>query len=270
VFSRFVAIGDSQSEGLNDGDDLLGYRGWADRLAERLAEINPEVCYANLAIRGRLARQVREEQLAPALALQPDLASVVAGVNDLLRPKFEPTAIATELEIAFEALTASGARVLTMAFPTLGAGMPGGRAIMARISALNTEIRAAAARHDVAVIDLEVYPVATDPRLWSWDRLHLNADGHDRLAAAAATVLGVPGTDLSWQDSLGPLPPVTALGRIRADTQWAVRFLGPWLGRRVRGRSSGAGRVAKRPALTPVRRGEGEQDTSSGGRIGVE
>lgn len=270
MFSRFVAIGDSQSEGLNDGDDLLGYRGWADRLAERLAEINPEVCYANLAIRGRLARQVREEQLAPALALQPDLASVVAGVNDLLRPKFEPTAIATELEIAFEALTASGARVLTMAFPTLGAGMPGGRAIMARISALNTEIRAAAARHDVAVIDLEVYPVATDPRLWSWDRLHLNADGHDRLAAAAATVLGVPGTDLSWQDSLGPLPPVTALGRIRADTQWAVRFLGPWLGRRVRGRSSGAGRVAKRPALTPVRRGEGEQDTSSGGRIGVE
>ncbi|WP_433612047.1 SGNH/GDSL hydrolase family protein [Prescottella agglutinans] len=249
-----MAIGDSQSEGLNDGDDLRGYRGWADRLAERLAEVNPDVCYANLAIRGRLARQVREEQLGPALALRPDLASVVAGVNDLLRPKFEPVAIAAELEIAFEALTASGARVLTMAFPTLGAGMPGGRAIMARISALNTEIRTAAARHNVAVIDLEVYPVATDPRLWSWDRLHLNADGHDRLAAAAATVLGVPGTDLSWQDSLGPLPPVTALGRIGADTRWAVRFLGPWLGRRVRGTSSGAGRVAKRPELMPVRR----------------
>ncbi|MCA1006985.1 SGNH/GDSL hydrolase family protein [Rhodococcus hoagii] len=255
VFSRFVAIGDSQSEGLNDGDDSAGYRGWADRLAERLAEIDPDVQYANLAIRGRLARQVREEQLAPALALQPDLASVVAGVNDLLRPKFEPATIAGELEIAFEALTASGAQVLTMAFPTLGAGMPGGRAIMARISALNTEIRTVAARHDVAVIDLEMYPVSTDPRLWSWDRLHLNADGHDRLAAAAATVLGLPGTDLTWQDSLGPLPPVTVPGRLRADAEWAVRFLGPWLGRRLRGTSSGADRVAKRPELMPVRVG---------------
>ncbi|CAM3138290.1 SGNH/GDSL hydrolase family protein [Prescottella defluvii] len=253
VFSRFVAIGDSQSEGLNDGDDDAGYRGWADRLAERLAEADPDVRYANLAIRGRLARQVREEQLAPALALQPDLASVVAGVNDLLRPKFEPVAIAAELEIAFDALTASGAQVLTMAFPTLGAGMPGGRAIMARISALNAEIRAAAARHGVAVIDLEMYPVSTDPRLWSWDRLHLNADGHDRLAAAAATVLGLPGTDLTWQDSLGPLPPVTVPGRLRADAEWAVRFLGPWLGRRLRGTSSGSGRIAKRPELTPVR-----------------
>lgn len=253
VFSRFVAIGDSQSEGLNDGDDDAGYRGWADRLAERLAEADPDVRYANLAVRGRLARQVREEQLAPALALQPDLASVVAGVNDLLRPKFEPVAIAAELEIAFDALTASGAQVLTMAFPTLGAGMPGGRAIMARISALNAEIRAAAARHGVAVIDLEMYPVSTDPRLWSWDRLHLNADGHDRLAAAAATVLGLPGTDLTWQDGLGPLPPVTVPGRLRADAEWAVRFLGPWLGRRLRGTSSGSGRIAKRPELTPVR-----------------
>ncbi len=95
--------------------------------------------------------------------------------------------------------------------------------------------------------------MSTDPRLWSWDRLHLNADGHDRLAAAAATVLGLPGTDLTWQDSLGPLPPVTVPARLRADADWALRFLGPWLGRRLRGTSSGAGRVAKRPELAPVR-----------------
>ncbi|TQF66308.1 SGNH/GDSL hydrolase family protein [Rhodococcus spelaei] len=253
MFTRYVAIGDSQSEGLNDGDDLRGYRGWADRLADRIAEVNPDLQYANLAIRGRLARQVREEQLAPALAMEPDLASVVAGVNDLLRPKFDPAVVAGELETMFAALTASGARVITMAFPTLGAGMPGGGAIMARISALNTEIRAAAARHGVAVIDLEAYPVSTDPRLWSWDRLHLNADGHDRLSAAAASVLGLPDADLSWQESLGPLPPTTLSARVRADVEWVARFLGPWLGRRLRGTSSGAGRTAKRPELTPVR-----------------
>ncbi|MFD1814018.1 SGNH/GDSL hydrolase family protein [Rhodococcus gannanensis] len=253
MFTRYVAIGDSQSEGLNDGDDDAGYRGWADRLAGRLAAVDPQVRYANLAIRGRLAAQVRMEQLGPALALEPDLASVVAGVNDLLRPKFDPGAVAGELEIAFEALTSSGAHVLTMAFPVLGAGMPGGSAIRARIVALNAEIRAAADRTGVALVDLEAYPVSTDPRLWSWDRLHLNADGHERLAAAAASTLGLPGSDLSWQEGLGPVPDVRPWDRVRGDVDWAVRFLGPWLGRRVRGTSSGAGRVAKRPQLTPVR-----------------
>lgn len=253
AYDRFVAIGDSQSEGLNDGDDVRGYRGWADRLAERISETNPDLRYANLAIRGRLARQVREEQLGPALALQPDLASVVAGVNDLLRPSFDPAAVAGELEIAFAELSDAGAQVLTMAFPTLGRGMPGGTAVMRRISALNVEIRAAAGRHGVAVVDLEAYPVSTDPRLWSWDRLHLNEDGHDRLAAAAASVLGIPGADLRWRESLGPLPAVALPNRVRADLDWVVRFLGPWLGRRLRGTSSGAGRTAKRPELMPVR-----------------
>ncbi|WP_433380824.1 GDSL-type esterase/lipase family protein [Streptosporangium sp. CA-115845] len=80
---RFVALGDSQTEGLGDGDDTVGLRGWADRLAERLALHDPGVQYANLAVRGRLAAQVHQEQLAPALALRPDLATVVAGVNDV-------------------------------------------------------------------------------------------------------------------------------------------------------------------------------------------
>lgn len=83
AFARYVALGESQAEGLCDGDDP--YRGWADRLASQLATVNPELRYANLAIRGRLAGQVRAEQLAPALALKPDLATVVAGMNDLLR-----------------------------------------------------------------------------------------------------------------------------------------------------------------------------------------
>ncbi|MCW3005044.1 MAG: putative GDSL-like lipase [Conexibacter sp.] len=81
-WSRYVAVGDSTSEGLDDPHpDGSGYRGWTDRLAERLAELNPHLLYANLAVRGKLARQVREEQLEPALALAPDLATVVAGIS---------------------------------------------------------------------------------------------------------------------------------------------------------------------------------------------
>jgi lysophospholipase L1-like esterase len=40
--------------------------------------------YANLAIRGRSTRQIRDEQLEPALALRPDLVTLFSGTNDLL------------------------------------------------------------------------------------------------------------------------------------------------------------------------------------------
>ncbi|MBN9621317.1 MAG: SGNH/GDSL hydrolase family protein, partial [Actinobacteria bacterium] len=65
---RYIAIGDSQTEGLLDEDGRGGYRGWADRFAELLAVENPYLRYANLAIRGRRLDAIRDEQLAPALA----------------------------------------------------------------------------------------------------------------------------------------------------------------------------------------------------------
>ena len=56
----YVAIGDSFTEGLNDpypGEDDR-FRGWADRLAEHLAVHSPGLRYANLAVRGKLVRQI--------------------------------------------------------------------------------------------------------------------------------------------------------------------------------------------------------------------
>ena len=92
-FQRYVAIGDSTVEGLDDPDGRGGYRGWADRLAQRLAAAQGSVLYANLAIRGRTTRQIRREQLDAAVAMQPDLVAVVSGTNDLLRPRFDPDAL---------------------------------------------------------------------------------------------------------------------------------------------------------------------------------
>jgi lysophospholipase L1-like esterase len=84
LFHRYVALGDSQTEGMNDLDAHGGIRGWADRFAVSLAECNPDLLYANLAIRGRRTKRIRADQLEPALALNPDLASVMAGANDVL------------------------------------------------------------------------------------------------------------------------------------------------------------------------------------------
>ncbi|WP_433544879.1 SGNH/GDSL hydrolase family protein [Streptomyces sp. CA-294286] len=256
-FVRYVALGDSQTEGLGDGDDTGGLRGWADRLAEHLAAVNPSLQYANLAVRGRVAGQVRAEQLGPALDLRPDLASVVAGVNDLLRPRFDAGRTVRELEEMFAALTAAGAHVVTLTFPDIGRVAPIARPVRHRVFDLNARIRVAAARHGVTLADTAAHAVATDPRLWSADRLHASPLGHERIAAAAAYALRLPGIDDNWSR---PLPSQELPGRRQAaaaELRWAAGFLGPWLVRRFHGRSSGDGRAAKRPRLLPLGTGPG-------------
>jgi lysophospholipase L1-like esterase len=252
-YLRYVALGDSQTEGLGDGDDITGLRGWADRLAEQLAVGSPGLQYANLAVRGRLAAQVHAEQLGPALALRPDLATVVAGVNDLMRPRFDADEVAGHLEAMFAALTAQGAHVATVTFPDIARITPLARPISSRAGALNHRIRAAALRHGVIVAETSHHPVVTDPRLWTQDRLHASPLGHERIAAAIAHALRLPGSSDSWTHPLSP-PAVTPSGWRAGATElrWAATFLGPWLGRRLRGRSSGDGRTAKRPHLLPI------------------
>lgn len=256
MYERYVALGDSQTEGLMDWDPEVGFRGWADRLAALIALENPSVRYANLAVRGLLAHQVRRSQLAAAVALRPDLATVMAGVNDLLRRHFDASAVAGELETMFEELVGVGARVMTVMFPDPAKLAPAGRMLTRRAAALNAAVRAAAERHGVLVLDMTPYPVCTDPRLWNADRLHLSPLGHTRLAAAAAHALEVPGSDPSWADPLAPQPRPTVWRRVDTELKWTVGIARPWVMRRLRGRSSGDGRVAKRPDLSPVANAE--------------
>ncbi len=253
AYLRYVALGDSQTEGLGDGDDLTGPRGFADRLAEHLCRHEPAVQYANLAVRGRLAAQIHAGQLAPALALRPDLATVVAGVNDLLRPRFDADEVAGHLEAMFAALTAQGAHVATITIPDPARISPLARPLVPRVTALNQRIRQAAGRHGVTVAETALHPVASDPRLWSADRLHAGSLGHERIAAALAHALHLPGTDDSWTRPLPVAPPPARRHAAAAELRWLAGFLGPWLLRRIRGRSSGDGRSAKRPLLRPVR-----------------
>ncbi|MGW0803412.1 SGNH/GDSL hydrolase family protein [Nonomuraea sp. NPDC002799] len=252
TFTRYVALGDSQTEGLGDGDETRGYRGLADRFAEHLAAAYPDLHYANLSVRGRLAEQIRTEQLAPALRLRPDLATVIAGMNDLIRPGFDAVTVAASLEKMFAALTAAGTQVLTLTFPDIGKIAPLARPLLPRVLALNAYVREAAARHGVIVIDTFPHAFTTDARMWSTDRLHASPLGHARIAAAFAHALGLPGSDDAWS---APLDPPAPRGRLRSagtEVRWVAGFAGPWIYRRMRGRSSGDGRSAKRPDLGPV------------------
>ena len=253
-FERYVAIGDSTTEGMDDPDGKGGYRGWANRLAERIASLQGGLLYANLAIRGRVTRQIRDEQLAPALAMRPDLATVVAGTNDLMRRYFDARAVAADIEIMQRAFIEQGATVITFTLPDTSRIMPLSRFVAHRNLALAEEIRAACARSGALLLDLARYPVASDPRVWSDDRLHANSIGHARIADAMAYLLGLPGTDASWMEPLPSAPPPTIFTTLRAEVAWARNHLLPWVWRHARGRSSGDGRSPKRPELLGVRR----------------
>ena len=251
-YHRYVAIGDSTTEGLDDPDGLGGYRGWADRLAERLSELAPDFRYANLAVRGLLTQQIRASQLDPALSLAPDLATVVAGMNDLLRPKLDLAAYRADLLAMFGALSQAGTQVLTFTLPDLGRVTPIARPLGRRRARMNALLREVAQETGARVLELDRYPVARTPRLWSDDRLHANSLGHARVALALAHTLALPGSDGSWATPLPDAPPAKVRARVFAELAWTRRHLLPWVGRHLRGRSSGDRRLAKRPGLLPV------------------
>ena len=251
-FERYVAIGDSTSEGLDDPDGNGGYRGWANRLAERLARQQGGILYANLAIRGRTTRAIREEQLARAVAMKPDLATMSAGTNDLLRLHFDEESFQADVEAMQRALIEAGATVLMFTVPDLTPIMPLARILRSRSARLNDAVRRACGNSGAILCDLAAYPVASDARLWSDDRLHANSVGHARIADALAHHLGLPDSDPLWSDPLPPLPPPTLRDILRAELAWARRHLLPWIWRHLRGRSSGDGVAPKRPDLTPL------------------
>jgi lysophospholipase L1-like esterase len=261
--ASFVAIGDSFTEGLNDAAPGGGFRGWADRLAGLLAADYPALRYANLAVRGKLLRQIVAEQVPAAAAMSPDLVSIAGGGNDVLRPGADPDVLAELLDAAVARLRASGAQVLMFTgFDPVS--VPVIKLLRGRIGTYNMHLRSIADARDCYLVDLWSMRFLRSPGAWSPDRLHLTAQSHQRVALRACEVLGVPVTE-DWRAQLAADPPQTPVPALagamtraawvaarREDARWAREYLGPWISRRLHGTSSGDGRSAKRPALEPV------------------
>ena len=257
AYTRYVAIGDSFTEGLSDPDPHRpnAYVGWADRLAAHLAPLATEdrggFGYANLAIRGRLLADIAGPQVDQALALEPDLVSIVGGGNDILRPKADVDALAAVLESAVARLRASGAEVL-LATPTDPSEAPVVRASRGRAATYTAHIWSIARRHDARVIDLWGMAALRDWRLWAADRIHLTPEGHRRVALNAFTALGFTASDTSWAIPLPAAPAVSRANAARANAQWARIYVVPWVRRRLTGQSSGDTISAKRPKVTAL------------------
>jgi lysophospholipase L1-like esterase len=248
-WKRFVAVGDSFTEGL---DDLLadGYpRGWADLVAAHLAAQDDDFRYANLAVRSQRVEQIVMGQIPEAMSMRPDLTSIVAGGNDILGLRVDLNLVADIFDLAIAKLTETGATVVTFTGFDPAGRLPAGHQLGKRVAWFNERVRAIAAEKQAILIDLWAMPELSDPRLWGPDRLHLAANGHQHVAGAVLEALGEEPTfewpvkvETPWQPS-----------RLRArldDLSWTQRHLTPWIIRKIRGRALGDGRYAKRPELS--------------------
>jgi lysophospholipase L1-like esterase len=249
-WNRFVALGDSFTEGIGDPEPLSpgGLRGWADRVAEELSEDHPDFAYANLAVRGRLFQQILDEQLEAALALRPDLVTLSAGGNDLVFRGSDPDRLAEKLDPVVERLSSTGATVVLFTGPDWGA-TPLFGLIRGKVAIFNEHLRTIATRHDAIIADLWSLRQLRDPVMWDPDRLHFSPMGHHTIAAMVLDTLNVP-HNLSPLEPK-PLPHSSWREARTGDFIWAKEYLAPWVLRRLRHRSEET-RAAKRPYAGPV------------------
>ncbi|GHD77076.1 lysophospholipase L1-like esterase [Salinibacterium amurskyense] len=247
-WSRYVAIGDSFTEGIGDPepDSPGGNRGWADRVAEVLGSRKQDFAYANLAIRGRLLNQIASEQLEPALELKPDLISVSAGGNDIIRPGSDADEVAGRVDELVRQLRSDGATVVLFTGPDIGM-TPVLNRMRGKVAIYNENIRAVAQRHDAIVADMWSLRELGDPRMWAPDRLHFSAVGHHTVARMVLDALNVENDLEPFQPE--PLPPRRWRQARVEDIGWAREHLVPWVLRRVRHQSSGDNITAKRPGF---------------------
>lgn len=239
---RFVAIGDSFTEGVGDERPDGTVRGWADLVAAGWAASSGKaISYANLAIRGKLVWPIVDEQLSRALALRPTHLSFNGGGNDMLRPRTSIRQITVAFEQVQRRCADAGVTLIALSGANPSAHLPLGGLIQRRGDLLSESV--AAQLGDADVLTAFNWPDAelSRPEYWSPDRLHMNARGHHRVAARVLGTLGERAPERWW--SLPDSPVAEPLGR----NDYLREHLVPWIRRRLTGTSSGDGREPKHP-----------------------
>lgn len=226
---RFVALGDSLTEGVGDPVGN-GWRGWAALLAGGLSE--PSAEFTNLAVSGAQTRDVLETQLPAALALRPDLASVLVGVNDTLRSTFDIEKIAEGLDKVYASFSRQGTALLTACLPDPGTmlGLPAvlGSPLARRQRAVNTVVHTLSERYGAVHLHAVDDAWIMERSMWSSDRLHPGERGHRQIALRFHAMLAHRGIATRAAPSPEPefAPPTKSASLLwlaTAGTAWVIR-----------------------------------------------
>ena len=254
-FKNFIVLGDSFSEGMTDIQVAGKYRGWADRVADVMASQTDGFRYANLAVRGKLIHQVVTDQVPAALKLigADTLVSFHAGANDVIRPKYYPEITLPEYAKAVRDLAAElkkyGAQLMLFTVQeSAAANTRAGVIWNQRFKDFNKQVRELAAETDAILNEANDGRYPNDVRFLAFDRLHLNPEGHHRVAQGVLENLGLP-FDAGYKIPLPPAKKENPIKKKIINALWIATFVIPWLIRRLRGKSSGDGRNPKYPSL---------------------
>lgn len=248
IYTRFIALGDSMTEGMCDEKINGNFRGWADRVADGMSHASADFTYVNLAVRGKLVGQVLTEQVPVALNYvqgKATLLSFHAGANDSIRPKYDAQLIIDTYNQAVDLLVLSGAQL--MLFCVLeNTGEKGKRAQIwnSRFKVFNENVRKKSKEVGAILLDPNRDHFWQDQRFLAPDRLHLNSEGHRRVSEGVLAALDLP-HDLDWKKVLPPEKRKNFFSRFFIGIWWIIAYGLPWAMRRLRGRSSGDGRLPK-------------------------
>ncbi|MEU0396654.1 SGNH/GDSL hydrolase family protein, partial [Streptomyces sp. NPDC006208] len=228
---RFVALGDSLTEGV--GDPVKGgWRGWATLLAAGIGGPTEPAVFRNLAVSGALTKDVAASQAPQALAFAPDVASVVVGVNDTLRRTFDIADLAVRLDEVCASLAGGGTVLLTACLPDPGAmfGLPAplARPLARRQRAVNAVVHALSDRYDAVHLHAADDAWVADRSMWSADRLHPGERGHRMLARGFHELLAARGlahgsAPATEPDQPRPTRAASVLWLATAGTAWVAR-----------------------------------------------
>ncbi|WP_059388675.1 SGNH/GDSL hydrolase family protein, partial [Arthrobacter sp. Hiyo1] len=231
---RFVALGDSFTEGVGDRNEALpnGVRGWADRVAEKLAKAEPGWEYANLAVRSKRLRHIVDEQLDRALAMEPTLITLYAGGNDILDFGTDMDILMAEYERLVARLASTGATlVLFTGYDVKVSAVL--EPFKKRNALYNERVRELAAKYGAVLVDYWCLDAYHDRRMWASDRLHMSKAGHKYMASQVLDHLGVPHkfSPKDWE------PPQRLKLRDweRRQRRWVNDWVLPLFGRKLRG-----------------------------------
>lgn len=177
-----LALGDSSVFGVGDyGDKLPSVgAGWTGRLSNDIGAIR----FINVSRNGARARDLNSSQIKAALGMEPTLALVCIGTNDVLRGDFSPEEIRENLVVFIRRLHEIGTIVVFLGLTDPMITAPGPislRQILHRRVKLVNQILFETSTDEDAIF-VATWHLPYHREHWHVDRMHPSPQGHQIIA----------------------------------------------------------------------------------------
>ncbi|BCD29474.1 lipase/acylhydrolase [Bacillus cereus] len=183
MWKRFVSIGDSFTEGIGDEVEGIALKSWVDHFAQLCVN---GIEYANFAKRGLVTKEIRSQQLEKALTFNPDLVSLIAGANDVLKGRWNHQEYKNEMEFMIDTLSKTDADIIIANLPDFTVRLPFSsekkQMLKEQLLEANEVILSLSSEYKLHYVDFWKHPLVNDNSLWSTDLIHPNSKGYVKVA----------------------------------------------------------------------------------------